>query len=165
MYCGADCLAYVEKRRGRRLSRSRAARLAGTNRNGTRAEGLLLALDLLGYRARLCERLSWAKLKGYAQRGNVVIVSWWSDLDAGDKRPVALPADGHWSVVEKVTRETVTLYDPDAPTLRELPRKFFESRWYDYDIAPDGTRRDLIQAAVVARDAPPRKQKARARRE
>lgn len=154
MYCGPKCLMFVAKRDGLKLSRQRAARLAGTNRNGTRAEGMVLALGMLGYRARLGERLTWRKLKAHVKRGVTPVVCWWSDLDAGDKRPTAELADGHWSVVLNMTRDTITLYDPDAPQPRELPRAFFEARWYDYDIAPDGQRRDLIQAAVLAYATP-----------
>ena len=152
MYCGAYCLQFVARRDGLRLSRRRAAALGGTTRNGTRPDGMVGALLALGYRrARLRERLKWHELRRLAKNKRaVIIVSWWSDLDAGDRYPKALPADGHWSVVTQITADAITLYDPDAPQPRTLPRIFFEARWYDYDIAPDGARYDLQRAAVVA---------------
>lgn len=151
MNCGVYCIVFVHREHGKKISLTRATRLAKPNRNGTSPAHMIAALEKLGYRAKLKENISWTVLRRYLRNGNTVIPAWWSDLDAGDKRPIALPADGHWSVIINADRYSVKIYDPDAPTPRHLPRKFFEARWYDYYTDEEGIRHDLHSAALIVK--------------
>lgn len=152
MYCGVYCIQHIQRSEGKRIGKARVAKMAGTNRNGTRSEGMVNALTQLGYRTSFKERLSWGRLKSYVDRGYYVIVAWWSILDYGDKVTHAAPADGHWSVVKSMTKDTIVLYDPDVPQLRDLSKAFWMAHWWDYDIDPaTKERHSLIQAAVLAK--------------
>ena len=109
------------------------------------------ALTALGYRrARLTERMTWGRLRQLSKNKRaVLIVAWWSDLDAGARGTPSL-ADGHYSVVLEMTHDTITLYDPDVPEPRVLPREFFMARWYDWFFDADKTRRNLPRGVIIA---------------
>ena len=149
MNCGAICLQYVEKTHGRRISLRKARELCKTTRNGTRAADLIQALEQRGYKGvRLKQNIKWAELKRLVNGRNDVFLSWWSDLDTNGTPAFA---DGHWSVARKVTRDTITLFDPDPEQEVVLPKEFFVARWYDWEKTEHAARRDLIRAAVIAR--------------
>lgn len=148
MNCGAICLQHVHAQHGGKLSLRKARKLCHTTRAGTYNSGLIEALTKLGYKnPRHKQRLSWRELKRLVDSGADVFVSWWSDLDSNG---IASPADGHWSVAKKVTRDTITFFDPDPEEEITLPRLAFESRWFDYEKDHAG-RRDFIRAAIIAR--------------
>lgn len=149
MNCGAICLQYVHRSHGKQLSLPKARRLCKTSRKGTYVIDLIDALHTLGYKnPRLRRMMTWQLLKQTVARGNDVFVTWWSDLDSNG---AAAPADGHWSVVRKVTKDTITLFDPDPEEEITLPRMAFEARWFDYEKDHAGKRDDFIRAAVIAR--------------
>lgn len=149
MNCGAISLQYVHRKHGNRLSLTRSRKLCKTTRRGTYAVDLMDALRTLGYRnVRLRRQMTWAVLKQAVERGNDVFVTWWSDLDSNG---TAMPADGHWSVATAVTKDTITLFDPDPEEEITLPRAFFESRWFDYERDHAGRRDDFIRCAVMAK--------------
>jgi len=149
MLCGALCLQHVHQSHGKKLSLRKARELAKTTRHGTTVTNLMSALEQLGYsHVRLKQRLTWSSLKRLVNGKNDVFVTWLSDLPSGN---VAMPADGHYSVVRKVSRESLVLYDPDFSTEITLPRAFFWSRFYDFEIDRAGKRTDYLQCAIVAR--------------
>jgi ABC-type bacteriocin/lantibiotic exporter with double-glycine peptidase domain len=148
MNCGAICLQHVHREHGNRLSLTRSRKLCKTTRKGTFAADLIDALEQLGYkRPRLVQNLAWRELKRLVDTGNDVFLAWWSDLDSNG---IPSPADGHWSVAKKVTRDTITLFDPDPEEAITLPRLAFESKWHDYERDHAG-RKDFIRAAVIAK--------------
>lgn len=148
MNCGAICLQHVQKSHGKTLSLRKARELCKTNRNGTRASDLMAALETLGYKnVRLKRMMRWSELQR-AVSNNDVFVTWWSDLDSNG---IAYPADGHWSIAKKVTRDTITLFDPDPEEEIVLPRQAFEARWFDYEKTHAGKRDNFVRAAVIAR--------------
>ena len=148
MNCGAICLQYVHSQHGKKLSLRKARKLCHTTRAGTYNAGLIEALEKLGYKnPRHKQHIKWWELKRLVDAGNDVFVSWWSDLDSNGTPSLA---DGHWSVARKVTRDTITLFDPDPETEITLPRLAFESRWHDYESDHAG-RKDFIRAAIIAR--------------
>lgn len=149
MLCGARCLQYVHQNHGKRLSLRQAKKLARTTRAGTYAANLIEALRGLNYRnPRLRRNLTWGELKRLVSGGSDVFVSWWSILDSNG---IAAPPDGHWSVARKVTRDTITIYDPDPEEELTLPKAMFVANWYDYERDHAGKRDDFIRAAVIAR--------------
>lgn len=148
MLCGAICLQHVHHSNGHKLSLTRARKLCKTSRKGTFAVDLMDALTTLGYkRARLKQFIKWSELKRLVETGNAVFVTWWSDLDSNGTPSLA---DGHWSVAKRVTKDTITLFDPDPEEEITLPRLAFESRWHDYEKDHAG-RKDFIRAAVIAK--------------
>lgn len=131
------------------MSLTRARKLCHTTRKGTYASDLINALSELGYRnPRLRQNLSWRELKRLVDSGADVFVTWWSDLDSNG---TASPADGHWSIAKKVTRDTITIFDPDPEEEITLPKEFWVARWYDWERNEHAARRDFIRAAVIAR--------------
>lgn len=147
MYCGPRCLVYIERRQGRELSLKQASELCETTRAGTYPEGLVNALRKLGYRAKLQQNLTWGKLREFLRKKRIIVVDWWTVLNAPEG-PVT-PPDGHWSVVESMTRNSITLYDPDPEQVITLPKSFWMAHWFDYNQDESG-RHDMLQSAVVA---------------
>lgn len=149
MNCGALCVQYIHRGHGKKMSLRKAREMCGTNRHGTRHDGLMNGLMDLGYRNVRCkERVTWGELKRLVDSGADVIVNWLSDLPAGS-RPA--PADGHYSVAKKLTKDTIAIYDPDAEQIITLPKQFFMSRFYDYELDHAGKRTDFLQSAIIAR--------------
>lgn len=149
MNCGAICLQHIHRGHGHRMSLRKARALCKTTRNGTRASDMMTALTALGYRnVRLKRKMRWSDLQREVASGNHVLVIWWSDLDSNG---VTSAADGHWSAVERVTADTIELFDPDPEETVTLPKSFFYARWYDYEKDEFGNRDDFIRAAVIAR--------------
>lgn len=149
MNCGALCLVHVHESHGQKLSLTRARKIAKTGRHGTHVYDMVNALNILGYKnARLKQNLTWSELRRLVDDGNDVVVTWLSDLPAGN---VPLPVDGHYSVAKKLTRKSIVLFDPDVQQEITLPRIFFWSRFYDFELDHAGKRTDLLQSAVIAR--------------
>lgn len=107
-----------------------------------------------GYLTAIRSHMTWEDLLDEFTADRVVIVvDWWSDLDDAGK---ARSADGHFSVVEMVTQSTIRLWDPSIERVRELPREFFQARWYDWDYVDNKKRTervDRVNAALIV--APP----------
>lgn len=149
MNCGAVCLQYVHNQHGHKLSLKKARELAKTGRHGTHFPDLMDALRELGYcNVRAKQNLKWSELKRLVDAGNDVFLSWLSDLPAGN---YPMPADGHWSVARKVTKENLVIFDPDVRQEITLPKEYWLSRWYDFEIDRAGKRTDYIKSAIIAR--------------
>ena len=149
MNCGALCLRYIHTEHGKQISLRRSRELCKTTRNGTSIPNLVNALESLGYRnVRVKQNLTWTQLKRLVDSGNDVIVSWISDLPAGN---VPAFAEGHYSVARKLTCDAIDLFDPDADQIIRLPKAYFLARFYDFAIDRAGKRTDFLQTAVVAR--------------
>jgi ABC-type bacteriocin/lantibiotic exporter with double-glycine peptidase domain len=152
MVCGALCVKHIHQEHGKKISLRKAKEVCGTGRHGTRHVDMMDGLVKLGYKNVRCkERIKWGELKRLVDSGADVVVDWMSDLPAGN-RPS--PTDGHYSVAKKVTNTYIKIYDPDVDQIIELPRKYWESRWYDYEIDHAGKRTDYAQSAIIARYKP-----------
>lgn len=110
--CGAACLATISKQYGLNLSISKIREVAGTDKQGTNAYGMIKAAENLGFTAK--------GVKG--------------DKDAFFSE-FPLPAiahvivDGsllHYVVIHKITTKQIIIADPGKGIVKYTPEKFFE---------------------------------------
>lgn len=150
MNCGSASLVHIHTSHGHRLSLTRAKKLTKNTRNGTYIADLMDAFRELGYvNVRLRREMEWDVLKQAVERGNDVVIAWWSPLDVGG---TAVAPDSHFSVAKQVTDSDITIFDPSSNEEVRLPRQMFESLWYVYErYGAKGKRDDLIRSAVMAR--------------
>ncbi len=149
MNCGAWCVVHIHQSHGQKLTLRKSRTLCKTSRNGTRHVDLAAGLMALGYKNVRCkEKIKWGELRRLVDSGADVVVNWLSDLPAGNRLSFA---DGHYSVAKKVTKDSISLYDPDVDQIIELPKSYFYSRFYDFEIDKAGKRTDYPQSVIIAR--------------
>lgn len=116
--CGAACLSTISKQYGLQLSISRIREIAGTDKRGTNAYGMVKAAEELGFTA-----------KGVKGTPEAFIESFTS------KSPAPLPAiahvvvDGkllHYVVVHKVSEKEILIADPGKGLVKYTPEDFFK---------------------------------------
>jgi predicted double-glycine peptidase len=110
--CGAACLATIAKQHGLKIPITRIREVAGTDRHGTNAYGVVKAAERLGFSAK--------GVKG--------------DRDAFFS-PFPLPCiahvvvDGsllHYVVIHRITKKQVVIADPAKGIRKILPEDFFK---------------------------------------
>lgn len=147
MYCGPASLRYFHMKNGKLISMERATKYCSTTkRYGTSPQKLIEGLEKLKYKSEYKERLSWGELQKYFKESEGVFILWWSEFEWD----VPTLQDGHWSVVEKVEWDRISLWDPDAEEVIILPRKYFELRWYDC-IGYGQRRKDYLRSIVIVK--------------
>ncbi|HET9983054.1 MAG TPA: peptidase domain-containing ABC transporter [Longimicrobiales bacterium] len=133
--CGAACLAAVAAYHGARIPIARIRQLAGTDRSGTSALGLVEAAGRLG-------------LSGKAVRGGP------DSLARVPKPCIAHTTSGpgrtHFVVVCEASERSITVMDPAQGRLRTTPLDGFVERWTGILVlllpAPDLVRRDEVRS-------------------
>ena len=111
--CGAACLATISKQYGLKYPISRIREVAGTDKQGTSAYGIIKAAEKLGFSA-----------KGVKANENEDIFSEFP-----------LPAIAHvvidetllhYVVVHKITKKQITIADPGKGIVKYTPEEFFK---------------------------------------
>ncbi len=83
MNCGPRCLKYVMQTRfNQDIRLRRAVRLCKQTDDGTTLERLSEAFAACGCDAKASDHLAWEDLLFLQAHCKIVIVDWWSDLDA-----------------------------------------------------------------------------------
>jgi ABC-type bacteriocin/lantibiotic exporter with double-glycine peptidase domain len=124
-FCGPASLAILLDFYGVKMSQRQLGDLCGTtSKYGTEPEMLLEALSKLGFSPIASEHGSWETLKDLIDRDIPVLVNWWSDYDE--------PADGHYSVVYKMTDSSIYIMDPELGGSRRMSKSKFLKNWYDF---------------------------------
>ena len=95
-----------------------------TTHSGTDPRVLVQVLKDLGFNAIAKDKGTWNELKKLVTRGTPVLVNWWSDFGK--------PADGHYSLVYRVTDSNIFLMDPELGGYRRMGKKRFMDQWYDF---------------------------------
>ncbi|MBX6364096.1 MAG: peptidase domain-containing ABC transporter [Gemmatimonadetes bacterium] len=136
--CGAACLAAVAAYHGVRIPIARIRQLAGTDRSGTSAFGLVEAAGRLGLSAK-------------AVRGGP------DSLPRVPKPCIAHTTTGpgrmHFVVVCGVAARSITVMDPAEGRIRKLPLDTFVARWTGILVlllpAPDLVRRNEVRSTAA----------------
>ncbi len=123
--CGPASFSSLLAFYGVRMSERELASLCGSSKEyGTEPEALVTGLKKLGFKVEAHERGTWPELKTLVTHGTPVLINWWSDYEK--------PADGHYSLVYKVTDKNIFLMDPELGGYRRMSKERFMRQWYDY---------------------------------
>lgn len=110
--CGAACLATISKQYGLNLSISKIREVAGTDRQGTNAYGMIKAAEQLGFTAK-------------GVKGNQD--AFFTDFPLPAIAHVVV--DGsllHYVVVHKITKKKIIIADPGKGIVKYTPEEFFK---------------------------------------
>ncbi len=110
--CGAACLATISKQNGYRISISKIREIAGTDKQGTNAYGVIKAAEALGFSAK--------GVKGNQE-------AFFSEFPLPCIAHVVV--DGslmHYVVIHKITKKQVIIADPGRGIVKLTPQEFFE---------------------------------------
>ncbi len=110
--CGAACLATISKQYGLKLPISKIREIAGTDKQGTNAYGMVKAAEQLGFTAK-------------GVKGNQD--AFFSDFPLPAIAHVVI--DGkllHYVVVHKITKKEVVIADPAKGIVKYSPEEFFK---------------------------------------
>ena len=111
--CGAACLATVSKQYGLKISITQIREIAGTDRRGTNAYGLVQAAQSLGFQAK--------GVKG--DHG-----AFFSDFPLPCIAHVVMDeALLHYVVIHKITEKQVIVADPGKGIVKYTPEEFFKT--------------------------------------
>ena len=109
--CGAACLATIAKQNGYKISISKIREIAGTDKQGTNAFGVIQAAEKLGFSAK--------GVKGNKE-------AFFSEFPLPCIAHVVV--DGsllHYVVIHKITKKYVIIADPGAGIVKLTPEEFF----------------------------------------
>lgn len=109
--CGAACLATISKQNGYRISISKIREIAGTDKQGTNAYGVIKAAEALGFSAK--------GVKGNQE-------AFFSEFPLPCIAHVVV--DGslmHYVVIHKITKKQVIIADPGKGIVKLKPEEFF----------------------------------------
>ena len=110
--CGAACLATISKQYGLKLPISKIREIAGTDKQGTNAYGVVKAAEQLGFTAK--------GVKGNQE-------AFFSEFPLPAIAHVVI--DGkllHYVVIHKITKKEIIIADPAKGIVKYKPEKFFE---------------------------------------
>lgn len=110
--CGAACLAIISKQYGLSTSITKIREVAGTDKQGTNAYGMVKAAEQLGFTAK-------------AVKGNQE--AFFSEFPLPAIAHVVL--DGtllHYVVIHKITKKPVIIADPAKGIVKKSPEEFFK---------------------------------------
>ena len=110
--CGAACLATIAKQYGLSTSITKIREVAGTDKQGTNAYGMVKAAEQLGFTAK-------------AVKGNQE--AFFSEFPLPAIAHVVV--DGtllHYVVIHKITKEQVVIADPSKGIVKKPPEEFFK---------------------------------------
>lgn len=109
--CGAACLATIARQNGYRLSISKIREIAGTDKQGTNAFGVIKAAEELGFSAK--------GVKGNKQ-------AFFSEFPLPCIAHVVV--DGsllHYVVIHSITKKQIVIADPGRGIVKLTPEEFF----------------------------------------
>ncbi len=109
--CGAACLATISKQNGYKLSISKIREIAGTDKQGTNAYGVIQAAEQLGFSAK--------GVKGNAE-------AFFSEFPLPCIAHVVVEGSlMHYVVIHKITKKQVIIADPGRGIVKLTPEEFF----------------------------------------
>lgn len=109
--CGAACLATISKQNGYKISISKIREMAGTDKQGTNAYGVIQAAEQLGFSAK-------------GVKGNME--AFFSEFPLPCIAHVVV--DGnlmHYVVIHKITKKQVIIADPSRGIVKLTPEELF----------------------------------------
>lgn len=109
--CGAACLATISKQHGLKTSITRIREVAGTDKQGTNAYGVIKAAEELGFEAKGVKGNKEAFFSGFPLPCIAHVIVEGALL--------------HYVVVHKITRKQVIIADPGRGIVKLTPEEFF----------------------------------------
>ena len=112
-------------------------------KDGLTNADLVQTIKKLGLKVRAKTNASWADLRRLNTDDAVIIVSW-----------MKYGYMGHFSVVDTVEKDFITLADPEFGTMEKMQKLIFMRLWLDYDdhwYAKKNTDIQLRWMAVVSK--------------
>ncbi|WP_078552578.1 peptidase domain-containing ABC transporter [Bacillus alkalicellulosilyticus] len=110
--CGAACLATISKQYGLKLPISKIREIAGTDKQGTNALGLIKAAEELGFTAK--------GVKGNPE-------AFFGEFPLPAIAHVVVDQQYlHYVVIHKITKKEITIADPAKGIVKVTPEEFFK---------------------------------------
>ena len=110
--CGAACLATISKQYGLNLSISKIREVAGTDKQGTNAYGMIKAAEQLGFSAKGVKGNQEAFFTEFPLPAIAHVVVDGSLL--------------HYIVIHKITKKQIVIADPAKGIVKYTPEEFFK---------------------------------------
>jgi ATP-binding cassette subfamily B protein len=110
--CGAACLAMISKFYGLKMPISKIREVAGTDKQGTNALGMIKAAEQLGFTAKAVKGDQKAFFSEFPKPCIAHVVVDGSLL--------------HYVVIYKITAKQVIVADPDKGLVKYTPEEFFK---------------------------------------
>ena len=110
--CGAACLATISKQYGLNLSISKIREVAGTDKQGTNAYGMIKAAEQLGFSAKGVKGDKEAFFTEFPLPAIAHVVVDGSLL--------------HYVVIHKITKKQIIIADPGKGIVKYTPEEFFK---------------------------------------
>lgn len=110
--CGAACLATISKQYGLNLSISKIREVAGTDKQGTNAYGMIKAAEQLGFSAKGVKGNQEAFFTEFPLPAIAHVVVDGSLL--------------HYVVIHKITKKQIVIADPAKGIVKYTPEEFFK---------------------------------------
>lgn len=136
-HCGPVSLKMVLEYYGTRVSKKQIAKLAGTDRDGTRAQGLVKAAKHFGYTARVKDDADISDIEHCLKKKIPVIVAWFAENE------------GHYSVVVGLKKGKIYLQDPEVGKTRSLPLPTFKRVWFDFRGDYLKSKKDIVIRRMI----------------
>ncbi|OGZ73114.1 MAG: hypothetical protein A2908_01120 [Candidatus Staskawiczbacteria bacterium RIFCSPLOWO2_01_FULL_38_12b] len=92
-------------------------------RGGLYNKDLVLAVEKFGLNVKEKANSTWADLGRFNKPNKVIVVSW-----------MMKGYIGHFSVVEKVNKDSIELADPDTGKITKMKKIIFLRLWMDYEV-------------------------------
>ncbi len=121
--CGPASIKMVSDYLGTNISMNKINQASKyKERDGLSNTELAKTLEELGFAVKEKNNASWEDLKNLNTKENVIILSW---MQKGYL--------GHFSVLEKVTKDRIFLADPECGEIISMQKIIFLRLWFDYD--------------------------------
>ena len=121
--CGPTCIHMISDYFGKQVSYAEILSACHFDpKEGLSNADLVLALSQLGFTVSTRSNTSWDVLRHYNNRPELLVVSWMRDGYVG-----------HFSLVERVTKNHITLNDPEKGQYVRYGKIRFMRLWMDYD--------------------------------
>jgi len=131
-FCAPACVKMVLNYYGERISEKRLADLINASReNGCPARPIVSAVRKLGFNAYSFDNNYLKDLEHLLKMGIPPIVNWCMDPEE-DHVEIEDGDGGHYSVLSRITKRDITLIDPLIGGPREMGRREFYKKWYDF---------------------------------
>lgn len=122
--CGPTSIKMAANYFGVPLSMKKIAEVSGyKKRGGMYNKDLVETFQKLGFKAEEKNTVTWEELQASNTKDKVIVVSW-----------MLKGYIGHFSVVEKVTKDHIFLAEPDAGKIIKLQKIIFMRLWLDYEL-------------------------------
>jgi len=110
--CGAACLATVAKQYGLGLSIAKIREVAGTDKQGTNAYGMVIAAERLGFTAKAVKGDREAFFSEFPLPAIAHVITENGLL--------------HYVVIHKITKKNIVIADPGKGIVKKSPEEFFK---------------------------------------